>query len=318
MQFNQPVSPETATNLNNYVLETGTGTVISLRSAQLAANLTSVSLSVAGSQFVVGDSYNLAVSGVADILSATNTVASTNLAFTFASSGNVGISNYVGLEDQTITENQPVQFSVSAAGQGPYGYQWLYYGAPLAGQTNATLSFVGLWNSGGNYAVVVNNQFSSITSAPPTVLTVAPKTTPPQLIGVRGLAGTLNAIVLTFNEPVDPVTATNPATFSATGLSLLGASISTNGLQVTLNTTPQSHGQSYQLAIANLKDLAHVPNTLTVTVQFVSTISYRDEVLSEPGIVRYWTFDQTNGTEFTSLVSKYDTSPLNIVGTIER
>ncbi len=317
VQFNQPVSPETATNLNNYALETATGAVIGLRSAQLATNLTTVSLGIAGSQFVVGDSYNLAVGGVADILSATNTVASTNLAFTFASSGNVGISNRIGLEDQTISEYQPVQFSVSATGQGPYGYKWLYNGAPLAGQTNATLSFVGLWNAGGTYAVVVNNQFSSITSAPPAALTVVPNTTPPQLIGVRGLAGTLNTIVLTFNEPVDPVTATNLGSFSATALSLLGASISTNGLQVTLNTTPQVHGQDYQLAISNLKDLAHVPNTLTVTVQFVSTISYRDEILSEPGIVRYWTFDQTNGTEFPSLVSKYDTSPLNIAGTVE-
>jgi hypothetical protein len=34
-------------------------------------------------------------------------------------------------------------------------------------------------------------------------------------------------------------------------------------------------------------------------------------------LVRYFTFDETNGTAVNSLVSKYDTSPLNIVGTIE-
>jgi hypothetical protein len=121
---------------------------------------------------------------------------------------------------------------------------------------------------------------------------------------------------------VDPATGTNLATYtipsvSATGLTVLGASISTNGKQITLTTTPQVHGQTNEIAINGLKDRSHVPNTLTVTAEFVSTISYRDEVLSEPGVIRYWTFDETNGTEFTSLVSKYDTSPLNIVGTIE-
>jgi hypothetical protein len=322
VQFNQPVSPQTATNLSNYVLQTGTGGVIPIQSAQLAGDLTTVSLSLAGSGFNVDDSYSVTVSRVADILSPTNTVASTNLSFTFASAGDVGIALSSSLTNQTVTENQTAQFTVVAGGQTPYSYQWLYDGAPLPGQTNATLSFTALWNSGGNYAVVVSNQFSSITSSPAAVLRVLPDTTPPQLTGLRGLAGTLNEIVLTFNKPVNPVIATNLATYGIptsgqTGLSILGASISTNGLQVTLNTTPQVHGQANELAIANLQDLSHVPNTLTVTVQFVSTISYRDEILAEPGIVRYWTFDQTNGTAFPSLVSKYDTSPLNIVGTIE-
>jgi hypothetical protein len=322
VQFNQPVSPQTATNPSNYVLETGTGGVIAVQSAQLAGNLTTVSLNLAGSSFAVGDSYSVTVSGVADILSATNTVASTNLSFTFASAGNVGIANSSGLSNQTVTENQPAQFSVTATGQTPYSYQWLYDGAPLPGQTGATLSFIALWNSGGDYSVIVSNQFSSITSTPPAGLTVLPNTAPPQLTDLRGLAGTLNEIVLTFSEPVSPLAATNLATYSiptssGTGLSILGASISTNNLQVTLYTTPQAHGQANDLTITNLEDLSHIPNTLTVTVRFVSTISYRDEILAEPGIVRYWTFDQTNGTAFPSLVSKYDISPLNIVGTIE-
>jgi hypothetical protein len=86
---------------------------------------------------------------------------------------------------------------------------------------------------------------------------------------------------------------------------------------VTLKTSPQVHGQTNQIAIAGLKDRSQVPNTITVTAQFVSTISYRDEILSQSGVVRYWTFDQTNGTTFPSLTSRFDTSPLNIVGTIK-
>jgi len=321
--FNQPVSPQTATNLGDYVLQSSGGTTFAIQSAQLANDLTTVSLNLSSPlSFVIGDSYNVTVSGVADILSSTNIVATTNLAFTFASAGPVGISSSSSLANQTVVENQTAGFSVVATGQEPYSYQWLYNGAALRGQSDAALSFTAPWNAGGDYTVVVSNLFSSITSAPPSVLTVQPDVTPPQLTGLRALAGTLNEIVLSFNTPIDPVTGTNLATYSiptsaATGLSLLGASISTNGLQITLATTPQVHAQTNQIAITNLQDRAHVPNTLSVTAQFVSTISYRDEVLAEPGLVRYFTFDETNGTAVDSLVSKYDTSPLNIVGTIE-
>ncbi len=321
--FNQPVSLATATSTANYVLKTGSGTVLPIQSAVLSSNLVTVHLNLSpGTSFVAGNNYNVTVSSVADILSATNVVGTTNIVFAFTSAGAVGIAGSSSLGNQTVTENQNVQFSVSGTGQTPYDYQWFYNNVPLPGQTNSVLSFAAAWNAGGNYSVVVSNQFSAVTSSPPSLLTVVSDVTAPQLAEVRGLAGTLNEIILTFNKPVDPVTATNLATYgiptaNATGLSILGAALSTNGLQVTLFTSPQTHGQTNQLSITNLKDLSHVPNTLTTTAQFVSTISYRDEVLAEPGIVRYWTFDQTNGTDFPSLVSKYDTSPLNIMGTIK-
>jgi hypothetical protein len=322
--FNQPVSPVTATNLAHYSLQTSGGSTLGVQSAQLGGDLKTVSLNLnAGNTFVVGNNYNVTVSGVADILSSANTVTTTNLSFTFASAGTVGIiSGNSKLGNQTVTENQTAQFSVAADGQSPYTYQWYYNNTGLNGQTNANLTFTAAWNSGGNYSVVVSNQFSSITSSPASVLTVLPDTSAPYLVGLRGLAGSLNEIVLTFNKPVDQTTATNLATYTiptsdVTGLELTGASISTNGLQVTLSTTVQVHGQTNQITITALKDRSHVPNTLTVTAQFVSTISYRDEVLSEPGVVRYFTFDETNGsTTVNSLVSKYDTSPLNIVGTV--
>jgi hypothetical protein len=321
--FNQPVSPQTATNLANYALKSSGGSTLLINSAGLAGDLRTVSLNLnPANSFAAGSNYNVTVSGVADILSSTNVVISTNLAFTFVSNGSVGISNSSSLGNLSVTENLAAQFSVVATGQAPYFYQWFTNGAAWFGQTNATLNFSAAWNSGGNYTVVVSNQFSSITSSPPSVLTVVPDTTAPKLTGLRSLAGTLNEIILTFNKPVDPVTATNLSTYSiptsgTTGLSLLGASVSTNGLQVTLATTPQAHGQTNQITINGLKDRSHIPNILTTTAQFVSTISYRDEVLAQPGLVRYFTFDETNGsTSVNSLVSKYDTSPLNIAGTV--
>jgi hypothetical protein len=320
--FNQPVSAQTATNPANYTLEATGGAFVALQSILLGSDLRTASLNLAtGQSFSQGANYNITIAGVADILSATNTVVSTNISFAFVSAGPVGLGDTSGLANQTVTENQTVRFSAVATGQTPYYYQWFYNGAPLVGQTNSVLTFPALWNSGGNYSVAISNQFSSIASAPASSLSVVADTTPPQLVEVRALAGTLNEILLTFNKPVDAASATSIATYDiltagSTGLGLLGATISSDGKQVTLATTPQTHGQTNQLSITSLRDRSHVPNALSVTAQFVSTISYRDEVLAVPGVVRYWTFDETNGTAFDSLVSKYDTSPLNIVGTI--
>jgi len=317
--FSQPVSGVTATNLANYVLKTSGNVVLPITSATLGADLKTVSLNGAFN-FAVGSSYNITVANVADILATTNKVASTNLVFGFASAGPVAISGASDLGNKSITENQTVQWSVIATGQTPYTYQWRSNGIAIAGQTNNTLSFAAKLNSAANYAVVVSNEFSSATSAPPSVLTVLPDVFPPQLVGVKALSGTINEIRLTFNKPVDPVTATNLATYSiptasSTGLGLLNASLSADGSQVTLKTTPQVHGQINQLAIANLRDRAYTPNTLNITVEFASGISYRDEILSE-SVIRYWTFDETSGTDFNSLVSKFDTDPASVVGTI--
>jgi len=317
--FNQPVSEATATNLSNYVLKKADDNTISISSAQLLSDLVTVRLDGVFN-LLVGSDYSLTVQGVADILSPTNTVSSTNLAFRFISAGQVGISGASDLGNKTVTENQTVQFSVVATGQAPYAYQWRSNGVALTGQTKSTLAFPTQLSSAGSYSVVVANEFSSITSSPPAVLTVLPDVLPPQLVDVRALAGTLNEIRLTFSEAVDPATGTNLATYSIpttgiNGLGLLGASLSADGRQVTLRTTTQVNGQSIQLAITNLRDRAHVPNALTVTAQFVSGISFRDEILAE-GAVRYWTFDETSGRAFHSLVSKFDTDPANIVGAL--
>ena len=73
-------------------------------------------------------------------------------------------------------------FSVTAAGCGPFGYQWRKNGVNLAGQTNATLILTNVVpSSGGDYSVFVSNaaggtvssvahlaifQFTSITRMP--------------------------------------------------------------------------------------------------------------------------------------------------------
>ena len=317
--FNQPVSAATATNLANYILKTSGNDHASDHGCATRQRRFEDCISLNGSfNFVIGSSYNITVSGIADILASTNLVATTNVAFTFTSAGPAGITG--SLTNLTVIENQTASFSVKVTGQTPYTFQWRTNGVAWAGQTNPVLAFTALWNSGGNYSVVVGNEFSSVTSSPSATLTVLPDGAAPQLTGLRGLAGTLNEIILNFSEPVDPATATNLSTYSiptsgTTGLSLLGASLSTGGTQVVLTTSPQVNGQTNQIQITSLKDRAHIPNTLTLTAQFVSGISYRDEVLAESP-VRYWTFDETNGATLNTLASKFDTDPLSLLGTI--
>jgi Concanavalin A-like lectin/glucanases superfamily/Immunoglobulin I-set domain len=67
-----------------------------------------------------------------------------------------------------------VTLSVTAAGTGPFTYQWDYNSAPIANATNATLVLGDLqFTNTGSYTVTVGNQFGSQTSAP-AVLTVNP------------------------------------------------------------------------------------------------------------------------------------------------
>lgn len=301
--FNQPVSAATATSLANYTLKTAGGTIIPIQSAVLQKDLVSVRLNGAFN-FQSGSSYNVTVKNVADILVPANVVAQTTVPFTFVSQGPVGISLASDLGDKSVIENSTVQFSVVATGEPPFSYQWRRNGVPLAGQTQAALSISAPLTAAGDYSVVVSNEFSGVISLP-AHLTVLPDAAPPQVVSVRGLAGSLNEVRLLFNEPVDLITAERLSTYSLTGLTILNASRSEDGLEVTLETSPQTVGQTNRVTISGLRDLAFSPNALNTTARFVSGIYYRDEVLAD-GAVRYWTLGETAGPLVNTLTYKFD------------
>jgi hypothetical protein len=314
--FNQPVSPQTATNLANYSLKTPAGGGLAIQSAVLLDDLVTVKLNGAFN-FVPGAAYKVGVQGVADILAPANVVAPVTLAFTFLTAGPVGLAATSDLGSKTVTENGTVSFTAVATGQPPYGYQWNYNGTKLDGATNATLGFAVPLTAAGAYSVTVHNEFSQVTSAPAT-LTVLPDTTAPQLLSIHALAGSLNELRLTFNEPLSAAAATNLGRYAittapVTGLGLLSAGLSADGRVVTLKTTPQVDGQTNELAVSGLPDRAATPNVVSVSATVVSGVSYRDEIIAD-GAVRYWTFGETSGTDFHTLVSQYDTAPENLVG----
>ncbi len=310
--FNQPVSAETATNLANYTLRSAGGTVLPLQSAVLLDDLVSVKLNGAFN-FAQDAAYEVIVRDVADILVPDNVVVEVTLPFTFTTAGPVGIAAGSDLGHRQITENRDVQFSVTASGQPPFTYQWNYNGAPLPGETGAVLFFSAPLPAAGNYTVTLANEFSTITS-PPAQLTVVPDTAAPHLIGAQGLAGSLNEVRLRFNEALDPATATALATYNIPGLTVVEALLSADGRQVVVKTSPQANGDQRQLTITGLRDLASTPNVLNTTAAFVSAVNYREEVLAE-GAVRYWTFGETEGPDFHTLASQFDTTPESLVGT---
>src|ERR1043166_6100985 len=65
-----------------------------------------------------------------------------------------------------VATNEDISISVEATGDAPIGYQWLFNGGALGGQTNSFLLLTNA-NTGqaGNYSVVVTNGAGSITSS---------------------------------------------------------------------------------------------------------------------------------------------------------
>ncbi|WCJ58414.1 immunoglobulin domain-containing protein [Fontisphaera persica] len=81
-------------------------------------------------------------------------------------------------QSQTIGTGQTVSFSVQVSGVGPFTYQWLKDGVPIAGAISSTYTIAGVNpQHQGNYTVQVSNAGGTVTSAAAT-LTVL---TPPQL-----------------------------------------------------------------------------------------------------------------------------------------
>ncbi|MBX3746681.1 MAG: hypothetical protein KF833_15340 [Verrucomicrobiae bacterium] len=311
--FNQPVGPQSANRVENYSLRTDQGTVLAIGSAQLQDDLVTVRLD-GPFDFAAGGRYELTVQDVADILAPENVVVPTTVAFSFASEGPVAIGTGSDLGARQIVENQTARFSVVPAGQPPFTFQWTRNGVPLEGENGSALEFEATIASAGEYSVVVSNEFSFVVG-PPASLTVVPDIVAPALVGVRGLSGSLNQVRLRFSEPLDPLTAANPATYRIAGLNLVEAVLSADGREVVLETSPQTHGTRYSVSVEGLRDRAFIPNALTTTASFVSAVSYRDEILAE-NPVRYWPLNETSGGNFFTLVSRFDQVPENLVGII--
>jgi hypothetical protein len=82
---------------------------------------------------------------------------------------------------QAVGIGSNVSFTVSATGDAPLSYQWLFEGSNILGQTSTTLALtsVQLANA-GDYAVVVSNAIGSVVSSDALLTVAGPKPIPAQ------------------------------------------------------------------------------------------------------------------------------------------
>lgn len=238
-----------------------------------------------------------------------------NVNYADGDNGPIGFATNPSLTNLTVLENNPANFVAIPSGASPFFFQWYFDGGGISGATNPVLSVVGTAGTAGSYSVVVSNWFSQASSVSAT-LTVTPDTTPPVLVSAVGLAAGLNQVVLTFNKPLNPASATNTATYNLGFLSLYSASLSANGETVTLFTGTLERNQLYLFSINGLQDDTAEHNQLTTSASFTTTVDYATQIGLD-GAVRYWRFDDpVGGSTVASLTTGADALSLG-VGTLE-
>jgi hypothetical protein len=176
---------------------------------------------------------------------------------------------------ENIMEGSPVTFIVEVSNLDPVLYQWRRNGINIFGATNSTysISSVLLSDHGASYQCVLLNAQGQ-TNSTPAILSVYPDNQPPTIASV--VNNSSNRIIVTFSEPVDPITATTLANYSVTTASgatpvLSAPTLSSNGLSVTLTTTPLGYGSNYTITINAVRDRAATFNTIAANSQFTFT-----------------------------------------------
>ncbi|HWD20003.1 MAG TPA: hypothetical protein VHB20_12065 [Verrucomicrobiae bacterium] len=151
----------------------------------------------------------------------------------------------------TLVQGTTANFSVAASGS-ELRYQWFDGTSLIQDATNASYSIAAVAASDdGSYHVVVSNNVSSQTSRS-AVLNVLVDTTPPTIVSA---AASPNQVIITFSEPVDPVTASHAANYHVSGLTVLSATVDTNdATRVILATSAQTLGSAYVLSVSGVQD----------------------------------------------------------------
>jgi hypothetical protein len=187
-----------------------------------------------------------------------------------------------------VTPGATAVFSVTAEGDAPLSYQWLFNGSPILGATLDTLTIGNAQVAqAGSYQVVVSNPFSSVTSLPAT-LTIA--TAPPSFI----------------TEPANQtVSAGQSATFSA----------SVNGTpplrylwffnQTTLISQTQSQSLTASLTITNAQPTDAGTYWLVVTnvISAITSAPFALNVQTVPPTITQQPTNLTVGTGESAIFS---------------
>ncbi len=196
-------------------------------------------------------------------------------------------------QSQTIAENHSATFSVTVTNAGGgVAYQWQRQPSGGGGFVNIsgafgpsyTTPYVTLAENGDQYRVIISAPGRTITSSAAT-LNVNVDTAAPQVVAVRGTGG-LNAIRVTFDEPLSAGSATEAGNYTLTdtnglnpltlGVPTLSADLKT----VTIPTDAQTAGAFYRLTVQDVSDVKGnfiVPTNFT----FQTWVNSRGFVLKE-------------------------------------
>jgi hypothetical protein len=211
----------------------------------------------------------------------------------------------IATQPQSVTTNYgaTVVFTVEASGVMPLYYQWYHNNMPVSGANAATLTLTNVQSyHGGSYFVVVTNLGGAVTSQVAT-LTLPPDTVPPTLLMAVGLLRATNYpptqmpsytdILLTFSEPLDPVSAQNVANYTVTkqggGQLQVVNAVLINMTNVLIQTaTPREAMANYIVRVTNVKDASVQANPIAPT-DF--TIYHELPLIYIADTNHYWKYD---------------------------
>lgn len=153
----------------------------------------------------------------------------------------------------SVNELEAVSFLVAVEGEPPFTFQWFRNGESIDGATSSTYAIdsAAVSLSGSMYTVAVSNAGGSITSDPAT-LTVIPDQTIPELNSSGSDGAT---VTLVFSEILDKASAETTSNYTVAGSVVSNASLSEDGLTVTLTLATPLEGE-FTIGVGNVTDRA--------------------------------------------------------------
>lgn len=198
---------------------------------------------------------------------------------------------------QGRTAELRVDAAVVPTGFGfPLLVQWQKDGQDLAGATSLTYTITNASDaaSGTYRAVLTAPSGASVTTADATV-TVIPDTIPPKI--TRAGAGSVQAVIVTFDEPLDETSAETAANYTISdGINVTGATLSgTSSNIVRLTTSSMTVSNSYTLTVGGVRDVYGNAVPAGTQAPFIArVVTYADVILSDRPIA-FYRFEETTG-----------------------
>jgi hypothetical protein len=129
----------------------------------------------------------------------------------------------------------------------------------VLGATNSVYVLTNLAQADNNasFRCILTNAIG-LTISSVAVLTVNQDTNPPILLRVQNLGAT--NVIVTFSEPVEPLSATNRSNYALNnGVTIARATFGSNTRTIALTTSPLQFGTNYVLVVNNVRDRAAAP-----------------------------------------------------------